>query len=43
MVSYDCPMFYTAIGSSAIEDWEPTGISEYADVPKLAQGIRTVD
>jgi len=43
MVSYDCPMFYTAIGSRAIEDWEPTGISEYADVPKLAQGIRTVD
>ena len=43
MVSYDCPMFYTAIGSSAIEDWEPTGISEYTDVPKLAQGVRTGD
>ncbi len=36
-------MFYTAIGSSAIEDWEPTGISEYTDVPKLAQGVRTGD
>ena len=36
-------MFYTAIGSSAIEDWEPTGISEYTDVPKLAQGLRTHD
>ena len=36
-------MFYTAIGSSAIEDWEPTGISEYIDVPKLAQGVRTGD
>ena len=34
-------MFYTAIGSSAIEDWEPTGISEYTEVPKLAQGVRT--
>ena len=43
MVSYDCPMFYTAIGSSAIEDWEPTGISEYTDVSKLAQGVRTGD
>ena len=36
-------MFYTAIGSSAIEDWEPTGISEYTDVLKLAQGVRTGD
>jgi hypothetical protein len=36
-------MFYTAIGSSAIEDWEPTGISEYTDVSKLAQGVRTGD
>ena len=43
MVSYDCLMFYTAIGSSAIEDWEPTGISEYTDVLKLAQSVRTGD
>ena len=36
-------MFYIAIESSAIEDWEPTGISEYTDVAKLAQGVRTGD
>jgi hypothetical protein len=36
-------MFYIAIKSSAIEDWEPTGISEYTDVAKLAQGVRTGD
>jgi hypothetical protein len=36
-------MFYTALNSVAIEDWEPTGTCEYVAVPKLAQGVRPGD
>ncbi len=36
-------MFYIAIHTSAIEDWEPDGISNYEGVKKLAQGVRVGD
>lgn len=36
-------MFFVAVHSSAIEDWETDGISTYEDVKKLAQGIRVDD
>ena len=36
-------MFFLAIHSSAIEDWEPDGISKYEGVKKLAQGVRDDD
>ena len=36
-------MFYTAIHSSAIEDWEPDGVSDYPGATKLAQGVRVGD
>ena len=36
-------MFFVAVHSSAIEDWETDGISTYEGVKKLAQGIRVDD
>ena len=36
-------MFFVAVHSSAIEDWETDGISTYEDVKKLAQGTRVDD
>ena len=36
-------MFYTAVHSSAVEDWEPDGTSDYLGASKLAQGVRPGD
>jgi hypothetical protein len=36
-------MFYKALNTIAIEDWEPSGISEYTDFPSLALSLRTGD
>ena len=36
-------MFFLAVHSSAIEDWEPDGVSTYEGVKKLAQGVRDDD
>jgi hypothetical protein len=36
-------MFYKALNTIAIEDWEPSGISEYTDFPNLALSLRTGD
>ena len=36
-------MFFLAVHSSAIEDWETDGISTYEGVKKLAQGVRDDD
>ena len=36
-------MFFVAVHSSAIEDWETDGTSTYEGVKKLAQGIRVDD
>ena len=36
-------MFYKALNMIAIEDWEPSGISEYTDFPRLALSLRTGD
>ena len=36
-------MFYKALNRIAIEDWEPSGISEYTDFPNLALSLRTGD
>lgn len=36
-------MFFVAVHSSAIEDWESDGISTYEGVKKLAQGTRVDD
>ena len=41
--SYDEVMFYTAINSVAIEDWEPVGTCVYEEAPQLAQGVRPGD
>ena len=36
-------MFFVAVHSSAIEDWEPNCISTYESVNKLARGVRVDD
>ena len=36
-------MFFVAVHSSAIEDWEPNCISNYEGVNKLARGVRVDD
>jgi len=36
-------VFFVAVHSSAIEDWETDGTSTYKGVKKLAQGIRVDD
>ena len=36
-------MFYKALSTIAIEDWEPAGVSEYSDHSKLLLSLRNGD